>query len=135
MKNNFDAIIIGSGVIGAAVSFELSKKGWKTLNIDRNLAAGYGSTSASCAIIRVHYSTFEGCALAYEGYHYWKNWKSYLECEDEIELARFIECGAMIYKTKLNGYMKTIIERANELKIPYEEWDKKDIKNKILKQI
>ena len=131
MESKFDAIIIGSGVIGAAVSFELSKKGWKTLNIDRNSAAGYGSTSASCAIIRVHYSTFDGCALAYEGYHYWKNWSSYLEHADDSVLAKFIECGAMIYKTKSNGYMKTILERANELLIPYEEWNEKMIKKRI----
>ena len=52
---DYDAIIIGAGVIGAAIGFELSKKGWKTLNIDRNPASGYGSTAASCAIIRVHY--------------------------------------------------------------------------------
>ena len=82
MNNHYDAIIIGAGIIGSAVGFELAKKGWKTLNVDRNSAAGYGSTSASCAIIRVYYSTFEGCAMAYEGYHYWKNWSSYLGIKD-----------------------------------------------------
>ena len=35
-EQNFDAIIIGAGVIGNAVAFELSKQGLKTLNIDRN---------------------------------------------------------------------------------------------------
>ena len=67
MSETYDAVIIGAGVIGAAVSYELAKKGWKTVNIDRNPTAGYGSTSASCAIIRVHYSTYDGTALAYEG--------------------------------------------------------------------
>ena len=52
------------------------KKGYKTLNLDSNPTSGYGSTAASCAIIRVHYSTFDGCALAYEGYHYWKDWEN-----------------------------------------------------------
>ena len=78
METKFDAIIIGAGVIGSAIGFELSKKGYKTLNLDRNATSGYGSTAASCAIIRVHYSTFDGCALAYEGYHYWKDWEKYL---------------------------------------------------------
>ena len=45
MNNHYDAIIIGAGIIGSAVGFELAKKGWKTLNVDRNSAAGYGSTS------------------------------------------------------------------------------------------
>ena len=36
MDKKYDAIIIGAGVIGSAISFELSKKGYKTVNIDRN---------------------------------------------------------------------------------------------------
>ena len=36
MNETYDAIIIGAGVIGSAINFELSKKGWKTLNIDKN---------------------------------------------------------------------------------------------------
>ena len=88
------------------------------MNIDRNPTSGYGSTSASCAIIRVHYSTFDGCALAYEGYHYWKKWEEYLEYKDEKGLAKFIECGCMIYQTKENDYLKNVITRAQELKYP-----------------
>ena len=128
MEKIFDAIIIGAGVIGSAIGFELSKKGYKTLNLDSNPTSGYGSTAASCAIIRVHYSTFDGCALAYEGYHYWKDWENYLGCMDEKGLAKFIECGCMIYKTEANQYLKKVIQRANELNIPYKEWDPKDIK-------
>ncbi len=131
MAQKFDAIIIGAGVIGSAISFELSKRGWKTINIDRNSTAGYGSTAASCAIIRVHYSTFDGCALAYEGYHYWKNWESYLEHHDRKGLSKFVECGAMIYKTEMNNYLKTVMARADELRIPYENWNTEKIKRKL----
>ena len=44
-EKSFDAVIIGAGVIGNAVAFELSKQGFKTLNIDRNNVSGYGSVS------------------------------------------------------------------------------------------
>ena len=64
MTQTADAIIIGAGVIGAATAFELAKLGYKTLSIDRNAEAGHGSTSSSCAIIRVHYSTLDGTALS-----------------------------------------------------------------------
>ena len=74
MSEHFDAIIIGAGIIGAATAYEMAKQGWKTLNVDKLPAAGYGSTSNSCAIIRTYYSTLDGCALALEGYHYWKQW-------------------------------------------------------------
>ncbi len=131
IKKDYDAIIIGAGVIGSAIGFELSKKGWKTLNVDRNPTSGYGSTAASCAIIRVHYSTFDGCALAYEGYHYWKNWENYLEFSDEKGLAKFIECGCMIYQTDTNQYLEKVIGRAEELHIPFEYWDPSQIKSKL----
>ena len=66
MKTQYNAIIIGSGIIGCSIAFELSKKGWKTLNIDKLKAAGYGSTANTCAVIRTHYSTLDGTAAAYE---------------------------------------------------------------------
>ena len=129
MNDKYDAIIIGAGVIGSAVGYELSKKGWKTLNVDKNPVSGYGSTSTSCAIIRVYYSTFEGCAMAYESYHYWKNWSKYLEIHDQNVLSEFIDCGCMIYKTTHNNYLKKVIRLANELKIPYKTWSPKKIKS------
>jgi hypothetical protein len=39
--------------------------------VDKLADAGMGSTSGSCAIIRFHYSTTEGVAMAREGYYYW----------------------------------------------------------------
>ncbi len=129
MKNKYDVIIIGAGIIGCAIGFELSKKGWKVLNIDKNPASGYGSTSTSCAIIRVYYSTFEGCAMAYEGYHYWKNWSKYLENCNARDLSRYINCGCMIYKTEQNNYLKKIINLAKQLDIPYELWEAEKIKS------
>jgi hypothetical protein len=32
VKTKYNAIIIGSGIIGCNIAFELSKKDWKTLN-------------------------------------------------------------------------------------------------------
>ena len=51
MVETADAIIIGAGVIGAAVAFEMAKSGYKTLTIDRNAQAGHGSTAGSCAMM------------------------------------------------------------------------------------
>ncbi len=73
MGRDYDVIIIGAGVIGCCLALELAKKGYHTLNVDKEPAAGYGSTSASCAVIRTHYSTFDGTALAFEGFHCWNN--------------------------------------------------------------
>jgi glycine/D-amino acid oxidase-like deaminating enzyme len=39
MTQKYDTIIIGGGISRAAIDYELSKEGYKTLNIDK-LAAG-----------------------------------------------------------------------------------------------
>ena len=123
MSKRYDAVIIGAGVIGAAIALELARKGWKTLNVDMLPAAGYGSTSASCAIIRTHYSTLAGTALAYEGYFYWKDWAGWLGVEDERGLAEFRETGCLVMKTEENGHLTKIMEFMDELSIPYENLD------------
>ena len=131
MTERYDAIVIGAGIIGAAVGLELSRKGWKTLNVDKAPAAGYGSTSASCAIIRTHYSTLDGTAFAYEGYFYWKRWADYLDAEDERGLAEFYDRGCLVMKTEANGYLKSLLEHQRAVGIPFEEWDADTIKERL----
>ena len=122
MPNTADAIIIGTGVIGAATAFELSKLGWKTLSIDRNTQVGHGSTAGSCAIIRMHYSTLDGTAFAWEGYHYWRDWPDYLEAHDPNGLAEFRETGCLVMKTEDNAYLAKHVANSRALNIPIEEW-------------
>ncbi len=131
MTERYDAIIIGAGIIGAAVGLELARKGWKTLNLDKLPAAGYGSTSASCAIIRTHYSTLDGTAFAYEGYFYWKDWARYLGVEDERGLAEFHERGCLVMRTAANGYLDKLLEHQRAVGIPFEEWDPATIKARM----
>ena len=50
-----DVVVIGAGVIGGAVAFELAKAGRSVVIVDKGSAAGAGSTSASSAIIRFSY--------------------------------------------------------------------------------
>jgi len=126
-----DAVIIGAGVIGAACGFELAKKGWKTLNIDSLPAAGYGSTSNSCAIIRVYYSTIDSTALAYESYFYWKEWETYLEAKDERGAAEFHETGTLVMKTEHNGHLAKSCQIMDSIGIPYEHWDAEQIKGRL----
>ena len=97
MNRCYDQIIIGAGITGASIAFELSKKGYRTLIVDKLPAAGCGSTGSSCAIIRTHYSTLEGTAVAYESFFYWKNWAGYLQEKATDGLARFIQTGAGVF--------------------------------------
>ena len=131
MADNYDAIIIGAGVIGTATAFELAKLGFKTLSVDANAEAGHGSTSGSCAVIRVHYSTVAGTALAWEAYHYWRDWPEYLEVEDERGLAKFLEMGCLVMKTEANEMMARHTSICDELGIPYQDWGPAEIRARL----
>ncbi|MBT8371267.1 MAG: FAD-binding oxidoreductase [Deltaproteobacteria bacterium] len=131
MHKKYDAIIIGAGVIGAALAFELAKKGYATLNVDKLPSAGYGSTSGSCAVIRLHYSTPNGVAMAREGYYYWLNWPEYLEVMDELGLVTYINKGCLVIKTKLNKYLINVMASLDDLGVDYEELDIPGIKKKV----
>ncbi|WP_413720151.1 NAD(P)/FAD-dependent oxidoreductase [Silicimonas sp. MF1-12-2] len=131
MTATADAIIIGTGVIGTAVAYELAKAGWKTLSVDRNSQIGHGSTAGSCAIIRMHYSTMDGTAFAWEGYHYWRDWRDYLGAGAEDLLAEFRQCGCLVMRTEANGMMAKHLEMSRALDIPIEEWDADRIRQRL----
>ncbi|WP_171229529.1 FAD-binding oxidoreductase [Ruegeria sp. HKCCA4008] len=126
-----DAIIIGTGVIGAAIAFEMSKAGWKTLSLDRNSQVGHGSTAGSCAIIRMHYSTFDGTAFAWEGYHYWRDWAEYLGLPEDANLAQFRETGCLVMKTEANGMLEKHMRNSSELDCPFEEWSDEKVLERL----
>lgn len=131
MSETADAIIIGTGVIGTAIAYELAKAGWKTLSLDRNREIGHGSTAGSCAIIRMHYSTFEGTAFAWEGYHYWRDWADYLTLPADTPLAEFREIGCLVMKTEANGYLAKHMRFSRQLDCPFEEWDAARIEERL----
>ncbi|GAB5435536.1 NAD(P)/FAD-dependent oxidoreductase [Falsiruegeria mediterranea] len=129
--SNPDAIIIGTGVIGAAIAFEMTKAGHKTLSLDRNAQVGHGSTAGSCAIIRMHYSTFDGTAFAWEGYHYWRDWADYLDLPEGANLAQFKQTGCLVMKTEDNGRLEKHMKYSAELECPFAEWSPEQITDKL----
>ncbi len=130
MTKQYDVIIIGAGISGACIACELAAKGYKTLNVEKLSAAGCGSTGNTCAIIRTHYSTIEGTALAYDSYFYWKKWADYINTEDEKGLALFHETGVVVMKPKSFDFSK-YLKIHDQLNIPYEIWDHKTLLQKM----
>jgi sarcosine oxidase, subunit beta len=131
MKTTSDAIIIGAGVIGAATAFELCKRGYRTLNIDKLPGAGYGPTSSSCSIVRAHYSSWDGVAMAHEGFSYWRDWPNYLEIDaDEGDIATYMQSGTVLLKSK-TGHHEKVLEHYRDLGVEHEEWDTDTLKARI----
>ncbi len=117
-----DAVIIGAGIIGAAIAFELSRRGHRTVGIDTNAGPSLGPTANSCAIVRSHYSTLEGVAMAYEGFRYWQEWGDYLGVADEAGTAVYRQCGTATLKSKSGHHLK-YLPHYRALGVEFEEWD------------
>jgi sarcosine oxidase subunit beta len=128
MQKKYDAVIIGCGVIGCCVAFELAKRGYKTLSVDKLSEAGMGSTSGSCAIIRFHYSTTEGVALAREGYYYWLDWPSYLGVRDPQGMVTYRNTGVIVIKTPVNKNLSRVKAALEEVGVSYLELQPEEIR-------
>ncbi len=129
----YDAIIIGAGIIGNCIAYELTLKGFKTLNVDKLGGSGFGSTSGSCAIIRFYYSSPEGVALAREGYYYWLDWPRYINVEDPDGLAHYKNTGALVFKTEVNDNLVKVMGSLDKLGVGYRELNPEEIKRYLPK--
>ena len=131
MGEKVDAIIIGAGVIGAATAFELSKRGYKTLNIDKLPSASYGPTSNSCAIVRAHYSSLDGVAMAYEGLQVLgglgrRIWRP----PTRADSAKYMQCGTILLKSSTAHHHK-VLPHYDALGVTYEDWDTETTKQRM----
>lgn len=115
-----DVVIIGAGVIGCALALELSRRGHKTVNIDKADSAGAGSTINSCAIVRFSYSTPVGVNFAWEGAHYWKNWADYIDAEDELGLIEYHQVGQLVLMTDEDNHAAKVKKLWEQLELPFE---------------
>ena len=131
MNRTADAIIVGAGVIGSAVAFELAKRGYKTLNIDKLPTSGYGSTSNSCAIVRAHYSTWDGVAMAYEGFFYWDDWDNYIGVKDERGMIKYMKTGSIMFKLQGEDHSSKSLKLFKEIGVEHEIWDMDKMKEMI----
>ena len=130
-------VVIGAGVIGSSIALQLTRNGHEVTVIDRNPAAGLGSTSSSSAVVRFNYSTFDAVMLAWESYFLWKEWQSLVDGTDgfsnkpevnsQTHYAYLEDCGCAMLDVPVLSNEKTIklFDKAN---IPYEIWDASTLK-------
>ncbi|MFG2881661.1 NAD(P)/FAD-dependent oxidoreductase [Streptomyces sp. NPDC048297] len=125
-----DAVVVGAGVIGAAVALELARTGRRVVVVDKSGGVGHGSTSASSAIIRFNYSTWDGVATAWESQHCWARWAEHLGTVRGPGLAAFRRTGAVLLDPPGSGTSEVIalFERAG---VPYERWDAATLRSRI----
>ena len=75
MSQNYDAIIIGAGVIGVSIAFHLAERGLKPLILERKTVAS-GATGHSSGLVRMHYDLKAESELAFVSFSkYFINWQ------------------------------------------------------------
>ena len=123
------AIVIGAGVIGSSVAWELAKNGYSVTVVDKESGAGQGSTSASSAVIRFNYSTFDSVALAWESYRGWQNWPAHLGIKLD-HYAEAVNAGTVMVEVPFMPFASTeaLFKAAG---IPYEIWGAKELAEAI----
>ncbi len=130
MSRSCDAVVIGAGVIGSSVAFELAKTGRNVIVVDKAAGPGQGSTSASSAVIRFNYSTFDAVALAWESFQGWLNWPQHVGALESETLIQVHNIGvAMIEVPVIN--MPRTSELFEQAGISYEVLDSEGLQKLI----
>ena len=69
-----DAVVIGGGVMGASILYNLASRGVETPVLLERDTLGSGSTGRSSGVVRMHYSTEVCTRLAWQSYPYFTDW-------------------------------------------------------------
>ena len=91
MKSTADVVIVGGGVIGASILFNLGRMGvTDTLLLEKDVL-GSGSTGRSQAICRMHYSNPVTATMAWESLGIFTNFSEVVGGE-----SGFVETGYLV---------------------------------------
>lgn len=129
--DEFDVVIVGAGILGCAIALELSRRGHRTLNLDKASTAGAGSTSSSSAVIRFSYSTAAGVEMSWEGVQYWKQWADHVGPHDELGLAQYRQCGLVVFTSEGHTFSAQVAQLWHDLGIPHEVWDHDELARRL----
>ena len=127
-----DAIVIGAGVMGSSIAYELQKSGMETLVLDKGDSVGGGSTSASSAVIRFNYSTHAGVTAAWESRHRWLSWAEHLGLDENHKepLAKFHKTG-MLFLEPPEFPRSIFLDLLDEFNIPYDSYSAEELSEKF----
>ena len=122
-----DVVVVGAGVIGCSIAYELARTGHSVVVVDKGLAAGAGSTSSSSAIVRFHYSTLDGVTAAWEAKHLWERWEDFLGGTDESGLARLHRTGVVVIDPPGLGRKERVLSLFDKVGVPYADLSADDL--------
>jgi len=78
MNRTADVVVIGSGIIGSSIAYQLARHGVaNVVALDKGAGPAEGSTGASSSICRCRYTYPEVVRLAYHGQESYGNWSAF----------------------------------------------------------
>jgi sarcosine oxidase subunit beta len=123
MTRNFDAIVIGSGVIGVSIAFHLAERGLKPLIIERK-QIGFGATGSSSGLVRMHYDLEVESRLAWASFQYFRNWSERVGGECGFRRTGFLHIEPADHEAQLRAN----VEMHKRIGIPTEIVSGADVK-------
>jgi len=73
MAETADAVIIGGGIHGASLAFQLTRRGLTPVVVERRAVAS-GATGRSSGLVRMHYDLEAESRLAWESFRWFRDW-------------------------------------------------------------
>jgi sarcosine oxidase, subunit beta len=125
-----DVVIIGAGVLGCSIAFELAKRGHRPLVLDKGPAAGAGSTSASSAVVRYNYSTLDNVKLSWESGQLWRIWPEHLGVVDDAGTARMIPTGILVLETPITT-LDAVRAHFDTVGVPYDALGPEELRQRF----
>ncbi len=117
MKKSAEIVIIGGGIIGTAIAYNLAKKGMKDIVLLEKGFLASGSTGRCGAGVRSQWGTRMNCLLAKESIRFFENINEELDYDGDCE---FKQGGYLLLASterEVNQFRKNI-ELQNSLGIP-----------------
>lgn len=77
MTNTAEVVVVGAGIIGSSIAFQLAGRGVSVIAVDKGLGPAEGSTGASSSICRCRYTNPEVVRLAFYGQEALGDWSEF----------------------------------------------------------
>jgi sarcosine oxidase subunit beta len=85
MRNSADVVIIGGGISGCSIAYNLAKKGVKNIVVLEKSYICSGATGRCGAGVRMQWGTEMNCKLAKKSIEYYENANEILEYDGDVE--------------------------------------------------
>jgi glycine/D-amino acid oxidase-like deaminating enzyme len=94
VREQFEVIVVGGGVIGASVAFHVSALGASSVLLIERGSIGSGTSAQSSGILRTHYSVRENVELAQRAWQFFVDFQAQLG--DDEAACGLVKCGYLI---------------------------------------